>query len=189
MSPHGLADDTQPDSVADAVTAIRLDRTASNPPTKAESISDNDETKSPDDASKLKSTKMTATASVKSENPSNNGIQQSASADVDIKPKVEVDDKDIIEEKVTEDVTVKTEPGKPPKLSRSRSQKGADASPPPLFLDLPDRTAEACSTFEPMETCTYSNKYMGYTEHAMECDCAEEWGKFVFFFFFYPPLS
>jgi histone-lysine N-methyltransferase SETD2 len=85
------------------------------------------------------------------------------------------------EEKVGGDITVKMEPGQPPKLSRSSSQKVV-AQPPQLFLHLPDSTAEAQSTFEVMETCTYANKYMGYTEHAMECDCAEEWGKLCFFF-------
>ena len=45
-----------------------------------------------------------------------------------------------------------------------------------LFDHLPDATAEATSTFTVMECCTYSNKYLGYTEHAMECDCSEEWG-------------
>ncbi|KAI7517432.1 hypothetical protein KC331_g21708, partial [Hortaea werneckii] len=26
-----------------------------------------------------------------------------------------------------------------------------------------------------MSECTYANKYLGTTEHALECDCAEEW--------------
>lgn len=81
------------------------------------------------------------------------------------------------EKKVGGDVTVKLEPGKQPKLSRSHSQKVA-ARPPQLFLDLPDRTDEACATFDKLEACTYSNKYLGYTEHAMECDCTEGWGMF-----------
>jgi histone-lysine N-methyltransferase SETD2 len=91
------------------------------------------------------------------------------------------------EEKVGGDITVKMEPGQPPKLSRSSSQKVV-AQPPQLFLHLPDSTAEAQSTFEVMETCTYANKYMGYTEHAMECDCAEEWGKLCFFLFLSIPF-
>ncbi|KAH2207151.1 histone methyltransferase set2 [Aspergillus fumigatus] len=88
--------------------------------------------------------------------------------------KTENGDSTAKEEKVGGDITVKMEPGQPPKLSRSSSQKVV-AQPPQLFLHLPDSTAEAQSTFEVMETCTYANKYMGYTEHAMECDCAEEW--------------
>lgn len=87
------------------------------------------------------------------------------------------------EEKVGGDITVKMEPGQPPKLSRSSSQKVV-AQPPQLFLHLPDSTAEAQSTFEVIETCTYANKYMGYTEHAMECDCAEEWGELCLFLSF-----
>ena len=90
------------------------------------------------------------------------------------------------EEKVGGDITVRLEPGQPPKLARSTSQKVVPR-PPPLFLDLPDSTEEARSSFEVMETCTYANKSMGYTEHAMECDCAEEWGK-LFFFLSLPPF-
>lgn len=74
--------------------------------------------------------------------------------------------------------TPKIEPDegiKPLKASRS-----AKSQPVPrvaaLFDHLPDATAEATSTFAVMESCTYSNKYLGYTEHAMECDCSEEWG-------------
>lgn len=102
--------------------------------------------------------------------------------------KTENGDSTAKEEKVGGDITVKMEPGQPPKLSRSSSQKVV-AQPPQLFLHLPDSTAEAQSTFEVMETCTYANKYMGYTEHAMECDCAEEWGKLCFFPFSVPSSS
>ena len=80
------------------------------------------------------------------------------------------------EEVVGGDITVKMEPGQPPKLARSTSQK-VTPRPPPLFDHLPDATDEAKSSFMVMEFCTYSNKYLGYTEHAMECDCNEEWGK------------
>ena len=45
-----------------------------------------------------------------------------------------------------------------------------------LFTDLPDATLEATSYFQLLDSCTYTNKYLGYTEHAMECDCSEEWG-------------
>ena len=80
------------------------------------------------------------------------------------------------EEAVGGDITLKMEPGQPPKLARSTSQKVTPRSPP-MFDHLPDATDEAKMSFAVMESCTYSNKYLGYTEHAMECDCNEEWGK------------
>ena len=80
------------------------------------------------------------------------------------------------EEVVGGEITVKMEPGQPTKLARSTSQK-VTSRPPPLFDHSPDATDEAKSSFMVMESCTYSNKYLGYTEHAMECDCNEEWGK------------
>jgi histone-lysine N-methyltransferase SETD2 len=64
-----------------------------------------------------------------------------------------------------------------PKLSRSSSQV---SRPPPLYTHLPDSTQDALATFEQIPGCIYANKYMGYTELAMECDCAEEWGKLDF---------
>ncbi|KAJ5081352.1 hypothetical protein NUU61_009616 [Penicillium alfredii] len=72
------------------------------------------------------------------------------------------------------DLVVKQEPGQPPKLSRSSSQKVV-SRPPPLYTHLPDSTQDALATFEQIQACWYANKYMGYTEHAMECDCTEEW--------------
>ncbi|KAJ5787049.1 WW/Rsp5/WWP [Penicillium paradoxum] len=72
------------------------------------------------------------------------------------------------------DILLKQEPGQPAKLSRSSSQKVA-SRPPPLYTHLPDSTQDALATFEQIPGCIYANKYMGYTEHAMECDCAEEW--------------
>ena len=74
------------------------------------------------------------------------------------------------------EITVKIEPGQPPKIQRSSTQKVV-ARAPPLFDHLPNKTIEATSTFQVITDCTYSNKYLGYTEHAMECDCSEEWGK------------
>jgi len=91
------------------------------------------------------------------------------------------DDPEMKRERVGGDIVVKQEPGQPPKLSRSSSQKIA-ARPPQLFSHLPDSTADALATFEQIDTCWYANKYMGYTEHAMECDCAEEWGMYSFLF-------
>lgn len=88
------------------------------------------------------------------------------------------DASDTMKENIGE-IVLKQEPGQPPKLSRSSSQKVA-SRPPPLYTHLPDSTQDALATFEQIPGCIYANKYMGYTEHAMECDCAEEWGKFWF---------
>lgn len=49
----------------------------------------------------------------------------------------------------------------------------------PLFDHLPDASDEANSAYTVIDSCTYQNKYLGYTEHAMECDCQEEWGKII----------
>ncbi|KXT05962.1 hypothetical protein AC578_322 [Pseudocercospora eumusae] len=72
------------------------------------------------------------------------------------------------------DVTLKMEPGKPPKLARTTSHK-VEKRPPPLFLDYEDKTSEAKTAFSVLPECTYANKYLGSTEHALECDCSEEW--------------
>ena len=71
---------------------------------------------------------------------------------------------------------VKMEPGQPPKLARVSTQKVMVRSPQ-LFHDYEDKTQEAKSVFEVITQCSYSAKYLGATEHAMDCDCAEEWGK------------
>ncbi|KAJ5953469.1 hypothetical protein N7454_000365 [Penicillium verhagenii] len=82
---------------------------------------------------------------------------------------------DPMEEKVGGNIVVKQEPGQPPRLSRSSSQK-VPSRPPQLFSHLPDSTKDALATFSQIEDCWYANKYMGITEHdAMECECAEEW--------------
>lgn len=87
------------------------------------------------------------------------------------------------EEVVGGDVTVKQEPGQPPKLARSSSQKIV-SRPPPLFDDYADKTEEARGTFQLLSECAYSSKYIGSTEHgSMDCDCAEEWGKAASTFF------
>ncbi|KAK4550626.1 hypothetical protein LTR36_000205 [Oleoguttula mirabilis] len=71
-------------------------------------------------------------------------------------------------------VTLKLEPGKPPKLARTTSRK-VEKRPPQLFLEYEDKTQEATSIFTVLPECTYANKYLGATEHALECDCTEEW--------------
>lgn len=81
------------------------------------------------------------------------------------------------EEVIGGEITVKEEPGQPPKLSRSTSQKIV-ARPPPLFDEYKDKTEEAEESFEVIRECSYSSKYIGSSEHdSMDCDCAEEWGK------------
>ena len=83
------------------------------------------------------------------------------------------------EEIIGGEVTVKQEPGQPPKLSRSTSHKIASRAPP-LFQDYPDKTKEAKGTFELISECSYTSKWIGSTEHdSMDCDCAEEWGKTI----------
>ncbi|KXL50685.1 hypothetical protein M433DRAFT_391988 [Acidomyces richmondensis BFW] len=78
------------------------------------------------------------------------------------------------EDTVGGDVTVKLEPGKPPKLARTTSHR-IQKRPPQLFSSYEDKTAEATSTFAVLQDCTYAAKYLGTTETALECDCAEEW--------------
>lgn len=81
------------------------------------------------------------------------------------------------EEVVGGDVTLKMEPGEPPKLARSSSHK-VIAGPAQLYNDEPDRTEEARRTFQVLSECSYSSKYIGSSSHDyMECDCSEEWGE------------
>lgn len=80
------------------------------------------------------------------------------------------------EEVVGGDIELKLEPGKPPKLQRKSSHK-VERRPPTLFFDHEDKTAQASSAYFTLAECIYANKYLGTTEHALECDCAEEWGK------------
>lgn len=80
------------------------------------------------------------------------------------------------EETVGGDVILKHEPGHPPKLTRTSSQKIISRAAP-LFTAYADKTGESKDTFTVIPGCIYSNKSIGSTEQAMECDCAEEWGK------------
>jgi histone-lysine N-methyltransferase SETD2 len=80
------------------------------------------------------------------------------------------------EELIGGDITLKMEPGKPPKLARTATQKFV-ARAPQLFHHLPDATDEAKRSFGVITDCSYASKYLGSTEHALECDCSEEWGK------------
>lgn len=80
------------------------------------------------------------------------------------------------EDTVGGDLTVKVEPGRAPKLSRTTSHRVV-TGPRQLFADLPDATNEAKSTFDVILDCTYAARHLGTTEQALECDCSEEWGK------------
>lgn len=81
------------------------------------------------------------------------------------------------------EVVVKMESGNPPKLARSSSQR-TTARSPSLFHSYEDKTEESKDHFQIIPACLYSSKYIGSTEHAMECDCTEEWGKTVELFVF-----
>ena len=88
--------------------------------------------------------------------------------------KLEIDeDQDVI----GGEILVKSEPGKPPKLSRAPSHKVTSRAPQ-LVADHEDKTKEATGTFEVIPSCVYSSKYIGYTDLSMDCECIEEWGEF-----------
>lgn len=72
-------------------------------------------------------------------------------------------------------VSLVQEPGERPKLAHTAATK-IKARQPQLFAHLPDATDEAQSGYDVMTACTYANKYLGTTDHAMECDCTDEWG-------------
>lgn len=74
------------------------------------------------------------------------------------------------------DVELRLDENERPRLVRKQSHK-VPRRPAELFTHLPDATAQATSTFSVLRECVYANKYMGITEHALECECAEEWGK------------
>jgi [histone H3]-lysine36 N-trimethyltransferase len=109
--------------------------------------------------SKLKSSRSSSSTSIKSCATSESSVDKKES-----------------KEKAGGQISQKMEAGQPPKLARSATQKVVSRVAP-LFDDLPDATIEAKSSFSVIDACTYSNKFLGYTEHAMECDCSEEWGK------------
>ncbi|ETN36871.1 uncharacterized protein HMPREF1541_07858 [Cyphellophora europaea CBS 101466] len=59
-----------------------------------------------------------------------------------------------------------------------KSGRATNKAPPrvaPLFDNLPDVTSEATASFQVITSSTYQNKYLGFTEAALECDCSEEW--------------
>ena len=67
------------------------------------------------------------------------------------------------------------QPSKPAKTSRATSKLPPRIAP--IFDHLPDATQDAISTFTVLDACTYQNKYLGFSEHALDCDCSEEWGE------------
>ena len=79
------------------------------------------------------------------------------------------------EEIVGGEVTLKQEPGKQPKLSRTTSHK-VEKRAPQLFLEYPDATADATKTFTVLTDCSYTPKDLGTTDVVLDCDCSEEWG-------------
>ena len=87
---------------------------------------------------------------------------------------------DIPEETIGGEVTVKMEPGKLPKLSRTSSQK-ITARPPPLFTDEPDMYDKATRLFQVITNCEYANKSLGLTDDEgldeVQCECDDEWGE------------
>ena len=85
------------------------------------------------------------------------------------------------EEMVGGEVMVKMEPGQPPKLARNSLQK-IPSRPVQTFSDHASKTEESKGVFEVISACVYSNKHMGATEHGMDCDCSEEWGKAIYIF-------
>lgn len=74
--------------------------------------------------------------------------------------------------------TVTMEPHQPAKLVRTASHKTLARSVPP-FNHNDDKTNEATKGFEIIADCTYASKSLGSTEHAMDCDCIEEWGELI----------
>lgn len=83
---------------------------------------------------------------------------------------------DELHEVVSGETAIKLEPARPPKPARMASHKGS-SRPATLFDSYADKSQESKGTFQVLEACIYSSKQIGSTEQAMECDCAEEWGK------------
>ncbi|KAL2809450.1 hypothetical protein BJX63DRAFT_423779 [Aspergillus granulosus] len=175
MSTHDNAD-RQSESVTDAVTAMKLEPSDNAPdapiPNGGAATQADSHATSPEPSTK---DERAMPSLIKSRSASRTPIKMEPS-DIDKEnPKgEEAEEDESSTEKVGGGISVKLEPGQPPKLARSSSQK-VIPRPPQLYSHLPDSTHDAQKTFEVIQTCQYANKYMGYTEHAMECDCTEEW--------------
>lgn len=131
-----------------------------------------------DAASSTTSSPSPLPRAVKSSRSSSASADGNQSASSNMNVKLETNDEDGY-------IAPKKEAARPSKSGRSASSK----NPPriaPLYDDLPDATEEANRAYTVIESCSYQNKYLGYTEHAMECDCSEEWGqsKLVILYYF-----
>ncbi|KAL4967761.1 SET and WW domain protein [Aspergillus stella-maris] len=175
MSTHDNAD-PQSESVADGVTAMKLEQT--------DKLTDAPLSNARGGTTKPESQAASPEPSIKDERATPSLAKSRSSSQTPVKKESPESEERVMKDEEEKDasgtervgggITVKLEPGQPPKLARSSSQKVVPR-PPQLFLDLPDSTKEAQKSFEVIDSCQYANKYMGYTEHAMECDCAEEW--------------
>lgn len=82
--------------------------------------------------------------------------------------------------------TPDTEPA--PKMSRKGPSSKPRPRTPPRFDHLPDATEESMKAFQVINDCLYGSKHMGSSEHdALDCDCAEEWRKYIYTLT--PPLN
>ncbi|KIW20089.1 hypothetical protein PV08_00664 [Exophiala spinifera] len=127
-----------------------------------EAASPSESTSSP--ATKIKSSRSSSTSSSTSKPPS--------AADLAAKNEPR-DASGLISSSTSPVKPEPKEPSKPAKSSRTSSKLPPRIAP--LFDHLPDATEEAISTFSILDSCTYQNKYLGFSEHALDCDCAEEW--------------
>jgi histone-lysine N-methyltransferase SETD2 len=75
---------------------------------------------------------------------------------------------------IAAEILVKEEPGRAAKLTRISSHKTL-ARPAPSFLGEPNKYEEATANFDVILDCIYSNKHIGSTEPALECDCDDDW--------------
>ncbi|OAX79536.1 histone-lysine N-methyltransferase, H3 lysine-36 specific [Emergomyces africanus] len=156
-------EDIKAEAVADAVTAMQIKRDNSAESSSVDGMS----------ASHAANDHANGLVSPAKPSPTTKSLSKSNSQSEASSP-AEKDEDEQPEEKLAGSITINFEPGHPPKLSRTASQKVVPR-PAPLFNHLPDSTPEATSTFQLIDECIYASKYMGYTEHAMECDCTEEW--------------
>lgn len=166
-----MADDTRDiksEAVDKALGGMKLEEVAS-PDETLETIEVNSEYEQAPTPSGFKRSPSTTPGPVKSTSQSPTKKQSASQT-----PKSEYD-----EEVISGDITVTVEPGKAPKLSRKSSQK-VISRPARLFDHLLDVTEEASSVFQVIKDCIYGSKYMGYSEHdALDCDCSEEWRKYL----------
>ena len=159
-----MTNDTIPTSpeVAEAIEDLKI---------KSE-ISDNDQITTP--LPNLQQLLKSSNANENSTPSKNLSPSRGLKSENDVDPKIESASQ---EETMGGDIMIKSDPGKPVKLSRSASHKIPKRNLP-LFTDLPDKTVEATSIFSVIDDCTYQNKNIGLTDDdSFECECSPEWGK------------